>query len=91
MYNISDVTLQINERFFAAVASLKKQRLLGGLKGFSERYNVVLGNLYTIKTRKRGAVKAEYLHFLVVDYGLSAEWLLTGKGGMFIQMSAKTE
>ena len=59
------------ERFFEAIDLLKNRRVLGGLCGFAKKYNVVLGNLYTIKARKGGAVKAEYLHHLVRDYGMS--------------------
>ena len=90
MYNISDTTLQINGRFFEAVDMLKRKRLLGGLNGFAKKYNVVIGNLYTIKTQRRGAIKAEYLHYLVRDFGVSATWLLMGAGNMFIQTPSRT-
>lgn len=91
MFNISDTTLRINERFFEAVDLLKRKRTLGGLSAFAKRYHVVLGNLYTIKTQQSGAIKAEYLHYLVRDYGISAEWLLTGEGDMFRQNSSRNE
>lgn len=91
MFNISEVSLQINSRFFEAVDLLKRRRVLGGLNGFAKRYHVVLGNLYTIKTKRCGAVKAEYLYYLVRDFGISADWLLTGRGDMFRQTSSKTE
>ena len=83
MLNISGITLGINERFFKALDTLKQQRRLGGIGGFTKKYGMVRGNLYTIKTNKSGAVKAEYLSILVEDFGVSAEWLLTGKGEMF--------
>jgi len=90
MFNVTKTSLEINERFFEAVALLKQQKVLSGLYEFSTKYHVVRGNLYTIKSQKNGAVKAEYLHYLVRDYGISAEWLLTGEGNVFKQTPAKT-
>ena len=87
MLNVSSITLGINERFFKALDILKQQRRLGGIGGFTKRYGMVRGNLYTIKTNKSGAVKAEYLSILVEDFGISGEWLLTGKGEIFKQQS----
>ena len=90
MFNVSETALQINERFFEAVDMLKRRRELSGIYGFAKKYNVVIGNLYTIKSQKQGAVKAEYLTYLVRDYGISAQWLLTGEGSMFKQTPSKT-
>ena len=91
MLNISPSTLQINDRFFEAIALLKRRRELGGLNGFAKKYGVVLGNLYTIKSQRQGAIKTEYLMFLVRDYGISGDWLLTGQGNMFKQKTSKSE
>lgn len=90
MFNISETALQINERFFEAVGVLKRKRKLGGIYGFAKKYNVVVGNLYTIKSQKQGAVKAEYLTYLVRDFDVSAQWLLTGEGCMFKQTISRT-
>ena len=91
MFTISQTTLEINDRFFQAVDALKRKRLIGGLKEFASLYNANLGNLYTMKGQRSGAVKAEYLAFLVRDYGISSDWLLLGRGDMFIQMIPRTE
>ena len=91
MFLVSDITLQINRRFFEALTLLKRKRLLGGVNGFCKKYGVSIGNMYMIKNQEQGAVKAEYLYFLVDDFDVSAEWLLTGKGDMFKQTFAKTE
>ncbi len=91
MLNITDTALQINGRFFESLDALKKRKLLSGVSGFAKKYGVVLGNLYTIKRHKTGTVKAEYLHHLARDYGVSADWLLTGRGEMFTQSSSRSE
>jgi hypothetical protein len=90
MFNISNEAIQINERFFYALDTLKHNGEISGIYGFAQKYNVVLGNLYTIKSQKKGAVKAEYLTYLVRDFGISAQWLLTGEGGMFKQKPSRT-
>lgn len=90
MFNVSKEAIQINRRFFEAIDALKRRKELAGIYGFALRYNVVLGNLYTIKSQERGTVKAEYLMFLVRDFGISAQWLLTGEGDMFKQKTART-
>ena len=88
MFNISNESLRINERFFEALDILKRQRRLSGIYGFALKYNAVLGNLYNIKNKKHGIIKAEYLSYLVRDFGFSARWLLTGEGNMFNDSSS---
>lgn len=91
MLIISDITQNINERFFLAIATLKRQRTIGGLGGFCKLYGISTGNMYTIRNKKQGAVKIDYLYYLVKDFGVSADWLLTGEGSPFRQNSSKTE
>lgn len=91
MLIVSDITVAINRRFFEALASLKQRKDLGGVNGFCKKYGVSTGNMYTIKNQSNGAIKLDYLYFLVKDYGVSAEWLLTGDGDMFRHTSSRSE
>ena len=90
MLKISNDARQINERFFMAVDALKRQRKLSGIYGFATTYSISPWNLYMVKKNQQGTVKAEYLTFLVRDFGVSAKWLLTGEGGMFKHSNAQT-
>ena len=75
--------MQINRRFFEALDILKSRREIGGIKEFAQKYNAPPANLYTIRKNGYGMIKAEWLHHLVRDYGISGDWLLTGEGNMF--------
>ena len=91
MYNLSPDVLPINRRFFEALDVLKSRRELGGIHGFASKYGVATSNLYTIKTKEQGAIKVEFLMYLVRDFNLSAQWLLTGEGNMFKGRDGCTE
>ena len=91
MYKVSGEAKLINRRFFEAIDALKRDRRLSGIYGFSLKYNLSHSNLFMIKSREQGVVNMEYLTYLVRDFGISAHWLLTGEGDMFIQTPSRTE
>ena len=74
--------LDITSRFFEALDLIKAQKRIRGLKTFTTRYDENYWNMHTIK--KSGLrIKQEWLTYLVRDYDVSSEWLLTGKGKIF--------
>ena len=82
--NVSETGLLINKRFFHTIEVLKQMHILGGPHGFARKYGINVGNIYTIKKEPdKHFVNAEWLSFLVTDFDVSAEYLLTGKGNMF--------
>ncbi len=69
-------------RFFQALQVLKETKKIRGLQTFTKRYNENYWNASTLK-KKGLRIKQEWLTYLVRDYNVSAEWLLTGNGTIF--------
>ncbi len=81
--------------FFDALAQLKSDKRIGGKTPFAERYNINRRNMYQLeKNVEKDIFQVSWLSYLVNDYGVSAEWLLTGKGAFYsqsLQNSCKKE
>ncbi len=74
--------LEITKRFYEALDIIKSQKRIRGMQTFTREYGENYWNF--CKCRKDGQrIKQEWLTYLVRDYNVSAEWLLTGKGRMF--------
>ena len=81
---ISNEGANITRRFFLALETLQVKKELRGLKSFTDRYGLNYWNINTLrKEPEKRILKAEWLTYLVSDYNISAEWLLTGRGSMF--------
>lgn len=71
-------------RFFDALAQLKSDKRIGGKTPFAEKYNINRRNLYKLeKNFEKDIFQVAWLSYLVNDYNVSAEWLLTGKGSFY--------
>lgn len=47
---------------------------------------MIIWNINTVRNQPEVSVlKPEWIAYLVLDYGISADWILTGRGGMFKQ------
>ena len=76
-------TLAIMDRFFRALDACKEAGMLRYVD-FCRCCGVPRSHFYTQrKDRHRGYFEVGWLVPLVRDYGVSAHWLLTGKGMMF--------
>lgn len=82
----------IQMRFFEAVDMLIESKRLKGLKTFCETYGLHRAKYSNIRTHikdetKKGTgyklIDIDALSYLVVEYNVSADWLLRGHGGMF--------
>lgn len=90
--NIPNSALEISGRFFKAIEVLKNERKIRGLQTFTRMHGINYGNMVTLKHNlDRRTFRIEYLAYIAEDFGVSCEWLLLGKGPMFIQRSSKNE
>jgi hypothetical protein len=82
--NISREGIEVTNRFFEAIDMLKEQKTIRGLQTFTTKYKLNRWNVNTVKWNpEKSILKPEWLVYLVRDYNISADWLLTGKGGIF--------
>lgn len=82
--NISREGVLVTKRFFEAIDMLKAQKKIRGLQTFTNRYEINRWNLVTVRTQPEVSVlKPEWIVYLVRDYGISADWILLGRGGIF--------
>lgn len=74
----------ITRRFFAALDRLKADGAIRGKKTFTDRFDINRWNLNSVEKDPTGCrVSAAWLSYLVLGYGVSADWLLTGRGDVY--------
>lgn len=87
---ISADGVDITKRFFEAINELVKRGKMRGLQTFTRRYGINYWNMTTLKNAPASHVlKPEWLYYIVRDYGVSPEWLLTGFGHVFTRNDTK--
>lgn len=83
-------TLDIMERFFIAVEACHKANLLKPLSNYFAEIGVFKNNFYIQrKDRTRGYFEVGWITPLIRDCGVSASWILTGQGTMFVPAFTK--
>ncbi len=77
-------SIEIVSRFFLAIETLKRDRILGGLYPFCQRYGLDHRNLCKLRDdNSRGIFQVGWLLYLVRDFGVNSDWLLTGIGDFY--------
>lgn len=77
-------SIQLVNRFFGALDALKETKKIRGVQTFTNKYDIDRRNLLKMRANPETyTFQAAWLMYLVQDYGVSARWLLTGKGNIF--------
>lgn len=81
---ISQYGINITTRFFYAIDKLKEEKKIRGLQTFTREYDINYWNISTVKKQpERSVLKPEWLYYLVKNYNVSSEWLITGRGSFY--------
>ena len=84
-------TQRIIKRFFQTLDFLKEAKVIRGRQTFTRMHGINRRNMNTAeKNPASDMFQTAWLTYLVEDFGISANWLLTGKGNMFINKDAKS-
>lgn len=83
---------KIISRFFQALYYLKSERKIRGKQTFTKKFGINRWNMNTLeKDMTRDIFQPAWLTYLVEEYNISAEWLLTGRGDIIIKPPQKKE
>lgn len=78
------VSQQIIERFYCALDAIIAMKKIRGVNTYCRDNNIDRRNFIAQrKDLSRGWFQVSWMRQMVEDYGVSADWLLTGRGGMF--------
>jgi hypothetical protein len=82
----SEDTLDIMRRFFDAIEICKEKGLLKNYASYFAERGIAKNHFYLQrKDLNRGFFEVGWLVPLIRDCGVSAYWLMTGQGTMFLQ------
>lgn len=80
----SPITKQIIERFYSALDAIIEMDKIAGIATYCRLYDIDRRNFYAQrKDLDRGYFQVSWLYPMVNEYGVSAEWLILGRGRMF--------
>lgn len=81
---INEESQRIVVRFFDALSVLIDCGIINGYSAFADRYGINRGNFTSLRTKgSRVAFQPCWMYYLVNDFHVSANWLVTGRGDMW--------
>ena len=77
-------SIAIINRFYEAIDMLIASKIIRGKQSFTSNYGINRWNFNTVmKNPQSDMFQLVWISYLVSDFGVSAEWIMTGRGGMF--------
>jgi len=77
----------IIDRYFKAIDMLMASKSIK-LNDFYGYWEVNKGSMHNTKMGRQEKIPLQLIYALVTDYNVSADWLITGRGGMFARQPA---
>lgn len=75
---------QIVTRFYIAIHELINKKVIRGVQTFTKKYDIDRRAFKRIEANPQmKSFDCGWLNFIVKDFDVNPEWLLTGKGQMF--------
>lgn len=86
----SNDSIVIVRRFFTAIYRLKEDKYIRGKQTFTSRYGINRWNFNSLEKHPESNIfQVAWLSYLVIDYNVSSDWLLTGNGDFYVQKPQK--
>lgn len=77
----TEASQKVIKRFFEAIYHIKSLGLIRGKQTFTAKFGINRWNFNSLeKDMSRDIFQSAWLTYLVEEYDVSAEWLLTGRG-----------
>ncbi len=78
-------SVKVVERFYHVFELLLASKEIPTIVSFTEKYDINRRNFYHSKSDyTRDIFQMAWLTYLIEDYGVSAQWLMTGRGKIFV-------
>jgi hypothetical protein len=85
-------SIKITKRFFSILYYLTKIKVIRGKATFARQYDVSQPSLRKLEREPESDImQVSWLYYLVRDFNVSPEWILTGKGKRFTIEPTKKE
>jgi len=77
-------SIAIINRFYEAMDMLIAVKIIRGKKTFTDKYGINRWNFNTVRQKPESDMfQLVWIAYIISDFGISAEWIMTGKGEMF--------
>lgn len=79
-------SIQIIKRFYQALDVVVASKRIRGKKTFTDMHNINRRNFIQVsKVPESDMFQLVWITYLVKDFGVSSQWIITGNGEMFVK------